>query len=98
MSLTAKIGDTEFRVGDFVKVTHKFFEEGKERLQTFEGTVIAIKGKQENKMFTVRRMAIDNVGVEKIFPLASPMVIKIQVKKKGHPKRAKLYYLRKKNA
>ncbi len=98
MTLSAKINETEFGVGDFVNITHKFFEEGKERSQFFEGTVIAIKGRQENKMFTVRRIAVDGVGVEKIFPLSSPMVIKIQVKKKGHPKRAKLYYLRKKNA
>ncbi len=98
MSLSAKLGETEFKVGDFIKVTQKFFEEGKERSGSFEGTVIAIKSREENKMFTVRRIAIDNVGVEKIFPLCSPMVTKIQIKKKGHPRRAKLYYLRKKNA
>lgn len=96
MAISIKIKDTGFFVGDVIKVTHNFQEAGKERSQAFEGTVISIKGREESKSFTVRRISVDGVGVEKIFPAASPIITKIVVKKKGHSRRAKLYYLRKK--
>lgn len=95
MAIQAKIKDTEFKVGDIVKVTQTFLEGDKERSSSFEGTVIAIKGRGINKMFTVRRIGVDGIGIEKIFPLYSPTISKISVKKKGKVRRAKLYYLRK---
>ena len=70
-------------------------EEIKERLQPFEGTVIAIKA-GDNSTFTVRRIASRGIGMERIFPVASPWVKKIVIKKQGRVRRAKLYYLRQK--
>jgi large subunit ribosomal protein L19 len=95
MAISLRIRDVEFFVGDIIKVTHTFKEAEKERSQAFEGTVISIKGQGENKSFTIRRICVDGVGVEKIFPAASPIITKIVVKKRGHSRRAKLYYLRK---
>lgn len=90
--------NVEFRVGDTVRILYKIIEEGKkERTQPFEGVVIAIRGRGENKTFTVRKIAVDGVGVERIFPLNSPWIKKLEVIKKPRKKirRAKLYYLRK---
>lgn len=95
MANRAKHGETEFHVGDTVAVRHKFKEADKTRSQTFEGIVIAIKGRAENKSFTIRKMASARVGVERIWPLLSPAISKITVKKKGKVRRAKLYYLKK---
>ncbi|AKM79279.1 MAG: 50S ribosomal protein L19 [Candidatus Beckwithbacteria bacterium GW2011_GWB1_47_15] len=101
MALYAKFNQTSFRVGDTIKVTHQFTEAdpakgeaGKTQSQAFEGIVMGIKGRGMGKTFTVRKIAADAVGVEKIWPLASPSITKIKVVKKGHPKRAKLNYLR----
>lgn len=86
--------DTIFAVGDTVRV-HQTFEEGdKTRTQIFEGIVIAIRGHAGLKSFTVRKIATNNIGVEKIFPLETPTVTKVEVKKKGAVRRAKLYFLR----
>ena len=85
----------DFRPGDTVKVFYRIREEGKERTQPFEGVVIAIKGVGVSKTFTVRKIASQKVGVERIFPLLSPNIQKIEVVKKGKARRAKLYYLRK---
>ncbi|HNP89360.1 MAG: 50S ribosomal protein L19 [Microgenomates group bacterium ADurb.Bin219] len=98
MTIQLKINEVDFAVGDYIKIIQSIREGDKERTAPFEGTVIAIKGRGDNKMFTVRKIAIDGIGVEKIFPVKSPTIAKITVKKKGHPRRAKLYYLRKKNA
>jgi len=84
-----------FSVGDKIKVFQKIQEGDKIRIQPFEGIVIAIKGKGENKMFTVRKIAADRIGVERIWPLNSPWIEKIDIIKKGKVRRAKLYYLRK---
>ena len=65
------------------------------RTQPFEGIVIAIKGRGENKMFTVRKIGADAIGVERIWPDNSPWIEKVVVKKQGRVRRAKLYYLRK---
>lgn len=87
--------DTSFKVGDIVRVHQRIHEsEEKSRTQIFEGIVIGIKGVGENKTFTVRKIATGGVGVEKIFPLSAPTVEKVEVKKPGHVRRAKLYYLR----
>lgn len=82
--------------GDTIKVFQRIKEKNKERLQAFEGIVIAIKhGRGISATFTVRRKTGD-IGVEKIFPFHSPLVEKIEIIKKGKPKKAKLYYLREK--
>lgn len=83
-----------FSVGDTIDVISKIREEEKTRLTHFEGIVIAIKGVGESKTFTVRKIAKGGIGVERIFPLYSPNLVKIKVLKKGKVRRSKLYYLR----
>ncbi len=82
-----------FNVGDTVKVMIKVIEGDRERLQAFEGIVIARKNGGISETFTVRRMSF-GVGVEKTFPIHSPKVADIQVVRRGKVRRAKLYYLR----
>lgn len=96
MANQIKINDTTFAVGDAIIVYQKIQEEKKMRTQPFEGIVIGIKGRGENKMFTVRKVAAGGVGIERIWPVDSPWIEKIKVKKQGKVRRAKLYYLRKK--
>ena len=84
-----------FRAGDTVRVDYKIKEGAKERIQPFEGIVIARKGAGVGKTFTVRKIAADGIGVERIFPLNSPWIEGLEVVKKGRARRAKLYYLRK---
>lgn len=86
--------EPNFKVGDTIRVHQKISESGKERIQIFEGMVIAIKGRGENKMFTVRKIGAAAIGIERIWPLNSPHIAKITVKVKGNVRRAKLYYLR----
>ncbi|RPI66577.1 MAG: 50S ribosomal protein L19 [Ignavibacteriales bacterium] len=83
----------QFNSGDHVKIHVRVIEGDKERLQPFEGDVISIRGEGVNKTFTVRKIS-SGVGVERIFPLYSPKIAKIEVLKKGQVRRAKLYYLR----
>jgi large subunit ribosomal protein L19 len=99
MALKAKHNDIEFGVGDTVRVVQKIKEADKERKQAFEGMVIAIKGRDENKSFTVRRIGAQQVGIERIFPLETPIIEKIEVIRKGTKgsKRAKLYFTREKS-
>ena len=73
MANRTTIKDIPVSVGDIVRVNQISKEAGKERSSLFEGRVIAISGRSPNKSFTVRRIGIDNVGVEKIFPIASPV-------------------------
>ncbi|KKQ34712.1 MAG: 50S ribosomal protein L19 [Candidatus Nomurabacteria bacterium GW2011_GWB1_37_5] len=90
----------DFKSGDTVRVTSRIIEkDGKIRLQAFEGLVLSRKHGQKtnNAMFTVRKTA-SGVGVERIFPLFSPMVDKIEVIKRANTRRAKLYYIRDKAA
>ena len=88
----------DLRPGDTVRVMQKIIEKGKQRLQAFEGLVLARKhGTEAGATFTVRRVA-SGVGVEKIFPLYSPMVESIEVVKRARVRRAKLYYIRDKVA
>lgn len=84
-----------FGVGDTVDVQLKIVEEGKSRIQTFEGIVIARAGSGLRETFTVRKISYGE-GVEMVFPLNSPFIEKIKVVKKGDVKRAKLYYLKRK--
>jgi large subunit ribosomal protein L19 len=83
----------EFRAGDSVRVNVKIREGEKFRIQAFEGVVIAIRRKGVGSSFTVRKVS-SGYGVERIFPLFSPIIEDIQVVKKGRVRRAKLYYLR----
>ena len=83
----------DFSPGDTIKVMVRVREGDKERLQAFEGTVLAKKGGGINETFTVRKISA-GVGVERIFPLHSPTVGSIEVVRKGLVRRAKLYYLR----
>lgn len=86
------------RAGDTVKVWQKIQEKGKTRLQAFEGLVLAVKhGTENGGTFTVRKVA-SGVGVEKIFPLYSPMIDKVDVVKRSKVRRAKLYHIRDKAA
>lgn len=88
----------DLRAGDTVKVWQKIVEKGKTRLQAFEGLVLARKhGKEAGATFTVRRVA-SGVGVEKIFPLFSPIIDRIEVLKRSKVRRAKLYHIRDKAA
>ena len=82
-----------FNIGDTVKVHNRIKEGSRERIQIFEGTVIAKKHGGIQETFTVRRVSY-GVGVEKTFPIHSPNVEKIEVVRKGKVRRAKLYYLR----
>ncbi len=83
----------DFRAGDTVKVYAKIVEGTRERIQLFEGVVIARSGSGVRETFTVRRIA-SGVGVERTFPVHSPRVEKIEVARRGIVRRAKLYYLR----
>ena len=83
----------EFRVGDTVRVDVKIIEGKRERIQAFEGTVIARKGSGVSETFTVRKISY-GVGVERIFPVHSPKIASITVVKKGKVRRAKLNFLK----
>lgn len=110
MALQTTHGETTFSIGDTVGVYYKLIEKEKvagrakreveeklrERTQIFEGIVISIRGEGENKTFTVRKIASGGIGVERIFPLLSPWIKKMVVKKQARVRRAKLYYLREK--
>jgi large subunit ribosomal protein L19 len=88
----------DLRAGDTIRVWQKIQEKGKTRLQAFEGLVLARKhGKEAGATFTVRRVA-SGVGVEKIFPLYSPVIDRIEVLKRSKVRRAKLYHIRDKAA
>ena len=83
----------QFGAGDTITVTYRIVEGNKERLQSFRGVVIQIKGTGKTKMFTIRKVS-NGVGVERIFPLYSPHIDHIEVNKYGVVRRARIYYLR----
>ena len=94
VKLTSKKNIPAFRPGDTLKVTIKIIEGERSRLQVYEGLCIARKNNLVNSKFTVRKIS-HGEGVERVFPLFSPIIDKIEVVRKGDVKRAKLYYLRK---
>lgn len=98
MALTATHKKTKFGVGDVIAV-HQKLEKEKGRIQIFEGMVIAIGGHGNGKSFTIRRIGSTGVGIERIFPLNSPTIEKIEIKRKGTKgvTQAKLYYTRDKS-
>lgn len=83
----------DFRAGDNVKVHVRVVEGGRERIQVFEGVVLARNGSGVTASFTVRKISF-GVGVERVFPLHSPIIDKIEVTRRGDVRRSKLYYLR----
>jgi large subunit ribosomal protein L19 len=85
----------QFKVGDTVKVHFKIIEGKTERVQIYEGLVIAVKNSKVGKTFTVRKISY-GVGVERVFPLHSPRIVKVEVVRPGKVRRAKLYYIREK--
>ncbi|MCY3591498.1 MAG: 50S ribosomal protein L19 [Acidobacteria bacterium] len=87
-------GLPDFRAGDTVKVHVRVREGAKERIQIFQGVVIARRGSGTRETFTVRKVS-GGIGVERIFPLHSPVISQIDVVRRGKVRRAKLYYLRK---
>lgn len=88
--------NARFNVGDTVRVSIRDLEEKKVHASTFEGVVIAIRGRDSGRTFVVRKIASGNVAVERIFPMDSPYIQDIKVVKPGNVRRAKLYYLRNK--
>lgn len=96
MAIRATHNEADFGVGDVVAVHQTVDEGGKTRNAVFEGVVIAISGREDTKTFTVRRVGVQKIGIEKIFPLSLPTITRIEVKRKGARgvRRAKLYYLR----
>lgn len=86
---------TPFNIGDLIQVSVKVIEGDRERIQLFEGNVIARRGRNNRATITVRKISY-GVGVERVFPLYSPFVEKIKVVKSSSVRRAKLYYIRKK--
>lgn len=83
----------EFKPGDTINVHVRVVEDEKERIQQFQGVVISMSGQGARRMFTVRKVT-EGVGVERIFPLHSPRIAKIERLRQGNVRRAKLYYLR----
>jgi large subunit ribosomal protein L19 len=92
-SLAIKSEFPEFKSGDTITVHYKIKEGNKERVQQFRGVVIQRKSEAHNATFTVRKMS-GNIGVERIFPVASPFIDKVEVNKHGKVRRAKIFYLR----
>jgi large subunit ribosomal protein L19 len=91
--LSRKVEFPDFKSGDTITVHYKIIEGNKERIQQFKGVVIQRSGEGSTASFTVRKMS-ENVGVERIFPVSSPFIDKVEVNKHGHVRRAKLFYLR----
>ena len=82
-----------FKAGDTITVTYKIVEGYKERLQKFHGVVLQRAGEGSHATFTIRKIS-NNIGVERIFPIASPMIESIEKNKEGYVRRARIYYLR----
>ena len=91
--LTPEVKHPQFKAGDTVTVSYKIKEGEKERIQQFSGVVIQRKNERATASFTVRKIS-NGIGVERIFPLASPFIDKIVVNKSGVVRRAKLFYIR----
>lgn len=89
----AEAGRPTFGAGDTITVSYKIKEGNKERIQLYRGVVIHVKGTGSTKMFTVRKMS-GNIGVERIFPMNSPLIDSIELNKRGKVRRSRIYYLR----
>ncbi|OGE64965.1 50S ribosomal protein L19 [Candidatus Daviesbacteria bacterium RIFCSPLOWO2_02_FULL_36_7] len=93
--ISIKVDEQNIHIGDTVRVHSKVIEGTKSRIQVFEGILIRLRGRGENKTFTVRKIGAGGVGVERTWPLKANVIVKIEVKKKATKvRRSKLYYLR----
>lgn len=92
-ALAPKKDFPEFKAGDTITVYYKIKEGNKERIQQFRGVVIQRRGSKNTETFTVRKMS-GSIGVERIFPIASPFIEKIEINKRGKVRRARIFYLR----
>lgn len=92
--LNTIVKDKTIKVGDLIRVHQSYGETDKEKIQVFEGRVISIRGRGENKTFTVRKIAVNRIGVEKIYPVNLPSIVNIEIIKGMKTRRSKLYYLR----
>lgn len=93
--ISAKFGVQDIHVGDTLRVHSQVLEGAKARNQIFEGILISLRGRGENQTFTVRKIGVGGIGVERTWPLDSRSLVKIEVKKKASKiRRSKLYYLR----
>ena len=95
MAMTTTVKNTKISIGDTVKVKQRFTVDNKPQTQSFQGLVIGIKGRKPGTSFTVRKISFDSIGVEKIWPVESPSIIKVTLIKSGNTRRAKLNYLKK---
>lgn len=93
--ISAKINDVDIHIGDTLGITSKVQEGAKTRNQVFEGLLIRLRGRAENRTFTIRKIGSGGIGIERTWPLDSRSIVKIEVKKKtSGVRRSKLYYLR----
>lgn len=93
--ISAKLGEQVIHIGDTLRVHSKVVEGTKARIQVFEGILIRLRGRGENRTFTVRKIGVGGVGVERTWPVDSNSLVKVEVKKKTTGvRRSKLYYLR----
>jgi len=87
--------DTRYKVGDTVSIDYKLKEGDKERIQIFKGIIVKVRGDSEaNRMFTVRKISKTGIGIERIIPLLSPYIAKMELVKKSSYQKAKLYFIR----
>ena len=94
MANTITVKDTVCAVGDTLKIHYSLHDKDKKKNQVFEGILLDIKGRENNKMFTVRKVTKSNIGVERIFPVISPFIEKVEVSKKGSTKLSNVSYVR----
>lgn len=94
MAQHTNIKGVSFSVGDTIKVHQKIKEGDKTRIQIFEGVVMAIRNRETGRTFTVRKLATGGIGVERIYPHATPIIERIELMQQGAVRRAKLFYLR----
>jgi len=94
MSFKRTVKETEVSVGDKVKIHYSFTEKDKKKSQIFEGIVLGFRGHGDNASFMVRKIPKSNIGVERIFPVKSPFIEKVEISKKGNSPKAKIYYIR----
>ncbi len=93
--ISGKFGETDIHIGDTLRVSSQVVEGTKTRIQVYEGVLIRLRGRGENRTFTVRKIGAAGIGVERTWPLDSKSLVKIEVKKKTTGvRRSKLYYLR----
>lgn len=94
MTIITSIKETSFKIGDLIRVHQTLSDKDKDKIQVFEGRVISIRGRGENKSFTVRKIGANKVGVEKVYPTNLPSISRIEVMKSMKTRRSKLYFLR----